>query len=34
LITRPGNALLPIADLPQPAFVANDLRELAQQLCS
>jgi len=34
LITRPGNALLPIPDLPQPAFVANDLRELAQQLCS
>lgn len=34
LITRPGNAVLPIPDLPQPAFVANDLRELAQQLCS
>jgi 2-haloacid dehalogenase len=33
LIARPGNALLPIPDLPQPAFVANDLRELAQQLC-
>jgi 2-haloacid dehalogenase len=32
LITRPGNALLPIPDLPQPAIVANDLRELAQQL--
>jgi 2-haloacid dehalogenase len=33
LITRPGNALLPIPDLPQPAVVANDLREFAQQLC-
>lgn len=34
LITRPGNALLPIPDLPQPTVVATDLRELAQQLCS
>jgi 2-haloacid dehalogenase len=34
LITRPGNALLPIPDLPQPAIVANDLREFAQQLCA
>jgi 2-haloacid dehalogenase len=32
LITRPGNAPLPIADLPQPAIVANDLREFAQKL--
>ena len=34
LITRPGNALLPIPDLPQPTVVATDLRELALQLCS
>ncbi len=34
LITRPGNALLPIPDLPQPAVVANDLRDLARQLCA
>jgi 2-haloacid dehalogenase len=34
LITRPGNALLPITHLPQPAIVANDLREFAQQLCA
>jgi 2-haloacid dehalogenase len=33
LITRPGNALLPIPDLPQPAIVANDLRDFAHQLC-
>jgi 2-haloacid dehalogenase len=33
LITRPGNAPLPIRDLPQPTLIANDLRELAQQLC-
>ena len=32
LITRPGNALLPILDLPQPSVVANDLRELAANL--
>jgi 2-haloacid dehalogenase len=34
LITRPGNAPLPIPDLPQPDLVANDLREFAQQLCA
>jgi 2-haloacid dehalogenase len=34
LITRPGNAPLPIPDLPQPTLVAGDLRELAQQLCA
>jgi 2-haloacid dehalogenase len=34
LITRPGNAPLPIPDLPQPALVARDLREFAQQLCA
>jgi 2-haloacid dehalogenase len=34
LITRPGNAPLPIPGLPQPAIVANDLREFAQQLCA
>jgi 2-haloacid dehalogenase len=33
LITRPGNAPLPIRDLPQPTVIANDLRALAQQLC-
>jgi 2-haloacid dehalogenase len=33
LITRPGNAPLPIAELPQPTLVANDLREFAQRLC-
>jgi 2-haloacid dehalogenase len=33
LITRPGNAPLPIPDLPQPTVVAPDLRELARQLC-
>lgn len=32
LITRPGNALLPIPDLPQPTIVASDLREFAEQL--
>jgi 2-haloacid dehalogenase len=32
LITRPGNAPLPLDDLPQPTIVAADLRELAQQL--
>jgi 2-haloacid dehalogenase len=32
LITRPGNALLPVPDLPQPAIVADDLRDFAQQL--
>jgi 2-haloacid dehalogenase len=33
LITRPGNAPLPIPGLPQPTVVAPDLRELARQLC-
>ena len=32
LITRPGNALLPTPDLPQPDVVAADLRELAANL--
>lgn len=32
LITRSGNAVLPIPNLPQPTIVANDLREFAQQL--
>jgi 2-haloacid dehalogenase len=32
LITRPGNATLPIPDLPQPTIVANDLREFARHL--
>jgi 2-haloacid dehalogenase len=32
LITRPGNAMLPIPDLPQPTVVANDLREFAINL--
>ena len=32
LITRPGNAQLPIADLPQPAVVASDLRGFAANL--
>jgi 2-haloacid dehalogenase len=32
LITRPGNALLPIGGLPQPNIVAGDLRDLARQL--
>lgn len=32
LITRPGNAPLPVAGLPQPSIVANDLPELAQKL--
>jgi len=34
LITRPGNAPLPIPALPQPDVVAPDLRELARQLCA
>jgi 2-haloacid dehalogenase len=33
LITRPGNARLPIHNLPQPTLIATDLRELARQLC-
>jgi 2-haloacid dehalogenase len=32
LIARPGNAPLPVDGLPQPTLIANDLRELAQQL--
>ena len=32
LITRPGNALLPILDLPQLSVVATDLRDLAAKL--
>jgi 2-haloacid dehalogenase len=34
LITRPGNALLPIPGLPQPNFVAKDLIHLAEVLPS
>jgi 2-haloacid dehalogenase len=33
LITRPGNAPLPIRELPQPTVIASDLRELARRLC-
>jgi len=32
LITRPGNAPLPVDGLPQPTLMANDLRELAGRL--
>lgn len=32
LITRPGNAPLRLPGLPQPTFVASDLRDLARQL--
>ena len=32
LITRPGNASLPLDGLPQPTLVAADLRQLAEQL--
>ena len=32
LITRPGNAALPLAGLPQPTVVATDLRDLAAKL--
>ena len=32
LITRPGNALLPLDGLPQPTLVAPDLKQLAQKL--
>jgi 2-haloacid dehalogenase len=34
LITRPGNAPLPLDGLPQPGLVATDLRDLAQQLAT
>jgi 2-haloacid dehalogenase len=32
LITRPGNAALPVSGLPQPTVVATDLRDLAAKL--
>jgi 2-haloacid dehalogenase len=32
LITRPGNAALPVPGLPQPTIVATDLREFAAKL--
>jgi 2-haloacid dehalogenase len=32
LITRPGNAALPVAGLPQPTIVATDLRDFAAKL--
>lgn len=32
LITRPGNAMLPVPGLPQPTVVATDLRDLAAKL--
>jgi 2-haloacid dehalogenase len=32
LITRPGNATLPVPGLPQPTLVATDLRDLAANL--
>ncbi|MEN3321226.1 MAG: 2-haloacid dehalogenase [Mycobacterium sp.] len=32
LITRPGNAPLPLDGLPRPTLIADDLRQLAQQL--
>jgi 2-haloacid dehalogenase len=32
LITRPGNAVLPVPGLPQPTIVATDLREFAANL--
>jgi 2-haloacid dehalogenase len=32
LLTRPGNAALPISGLPQPTIIAWDLHELAKQL--
>jgi len=31
LLTRPGNAILPIASLPQPNLVAPDLPTLARK---
>jgi 2-haloacid dehalogenase len=34
LITRPGNAALPVPGLPQPTVVASDLRDLAAKLTS
>jgi 2-haloacid dehalogenase len=32
LITRPGNAALPLPDLPRPTVIATDLRDLAAKL--
>lgn len=32
LITRPGNAVLPASELPQPTLIVEDLRELARRL--
>jgi 2-haloacid dehalogenase len=32
LITRPGNAPLPVSGLPRPTFIAPDLKTLARQL--
>jgi 2-haloacid dehalogenase len=34
LITRPGNAPLPVPDLPQPDVIAPNLRDLARHLCA
>jgi 2-haloacid dehalogenase len=34
LITRPGNAPLPLDGLPQPTLIARDLRDLADQLAT
>ena len=34
LITRPGNAPLPVAGLPQPTLVASDVGELARRLAT
>jgi 2-haloacid dehalogenase len=32
LLTRPGNAALPLPGLPQPTVVVTDLRDLAAKL--
>jgi 2-haloacid dehalogenase len=32
LLTRPGNALLPVPDLPQPSVVGIDLPAVAKEL--
>jgi 2-haloacid dehalogenase len=32
LLTRPHNAILPVAELPQPNFISADLGDLIQQL--
>ena len=34
LITRPGNAALPVDGLPQPTLIATDLRDLARRLAT